>query len=139
MKLHFPAQQTPSDFNYQILNEINPTQSVFLIMDIKHTIKKIRNSFFQWPQQNAFNHPQWPASDMDFVGRGLQVGLFKSHSNPPQINPRLYLTRQCKKLMRNHLADVLDNDMLNLFLNIKEAQGGDGTKFDNAIALLQQT
>ena len=43
--------------------------------------------------------------------------------------------------MRNHLAeDVLDNNMLNLFLNIKEApQGGDGTKFDSAIALLQQT
>ena len=80
MKVHFTAHQTPFDFNYQIRNEINLTHSVFLIMDIKHTIKKIRNSFFfQWPQQNAFNHPQWPASDMDFVGRGLQVGPFESH------------------------------------------------------------
>ena len=34
--------------------------------------------------------------------------------------------------MQNHLTeDVLDNNMLNLFLNIKEAQRGDGTKFDS--------
>ena len=29
--------------------------------------------------------------------------------------------------------------MLNLFLNIKEAQGGDGTKCDGDITLLHQT
>ena len=140
MKLHFPAHQTPSDFNYQIRNEINPTQSVFLIMDIKHTIKKIRNSFFS----SGPNKTRLIILNGQQVTWTLWEEAFKwDRLNPIQIHPKLthaHISLDNASKMRNHLAeDVLDNNMLNLFLNIKEAQGGDGTKFDGAIALLQQT
>ena len=140
MNLHFPANKSPSDFNYQMRSEINPTQTVFIIMDIKHTIKKIRNAVLS----SGKNQTRL----LNLNGRQVTWALWEEafkwdRSNPIQIHPKLshaHIALDNAAKMRNHLAEeVLDNNMLDLFLNLKEAHGNDGTKFDGAIAFLRQT
>ena len=44
VKMHFAANELPASNNFQIVSPVNPTEILFVVMDIKHTLKKIRNN-----------------------------------------------------------------------------------------------
>ena len=44
VKMHFVANQLLASKDFKIVSPVNPTEFIFVVMDIKHTIKKIRNN-----------------------------------------------------------------------------------------------
>ena len=109
-------------------------------MDIKHTIKKIRNSILSsGPSGTRL---------LKFDGHMVVWAQWQDayqwdRRNPLQIHHRLthehvYLDSASK--MRNHLAeDVLDANMLQLFFERAESMGSGGASLSGCIALLKQT
>ena len=137
MKMHFPLNQPPSANNFLFTSPVNPTQQLLMIMDIKHTLKKIRNNILS----------SGPKGTRLLIVEGQQVtwsqweDAYKwDRHNPAQIHNKLthgHIFLDSASKMRNHLAEhVLDENMLQLFLERKESLGDNGIC---CIKLLKQT
>ena len=140
VKMHFIPTELPATQNFRISSPVNPTQSVFIVMDIKHTIKKIRNNILA---SSPTGTRQLRIHDHDVMWSHWQDAYQWDRRNPLQIHnnlkhDHLYLDSASK--MRNRLAeDVLDINMLQLFMERAESMGDRGASLCGCIALRQQT
>ena len=140
VKMHFAPNQTPASNNFQIVSPVNPTEFIFVVMDIKHTIKKIRNNILS---SGPSGTRLLKIDGHMVVWAQWQDAYQWDRRNPLQVHHRLthehvYLDSASK--MRNRLAeDVLDANMLQLFFERAESMGSGGASLSGCIALLEQT
>ena len=130
----------PESFKCQ--SECLFSEMVFL-MDFSHVVKKIRNNISKSGCQekatrnlvlDSGNLVQWQM----FIDcyHWDKNNKFQLHNR--LTNEHVFLTNQSK--MRNHLAeDVLDSEMLNLFIQYQNYLGEKGKILDGVIELLKQT
>lgn len=144
-KILLPDFKTSNPTTCAFRNIFSPKshEMLFFIMDISHTVKKIRNNVSK-------------SGDSEFCKRRLkhkdkfiewshfrQAYLWDISKNPFPVHHRLtqehiFLTSENK--MRNHLAEeVLNSDMLHLMKLYKESLGEAGNKLDATIQLLENT
>jgi len=121
----------------------NVSKKLYFIMDISHTLKKIRNNISK-SGDAAFCKRHLKLKDK-FIkwDHFKQAYLWDISTNPFPVHHKLtqdhiYLTSESK--MRNHLAeDVLNKEMFHLMKLYRESLGDAGSKLDVTIELLQNT
>lgn len=126
-----------------VKNPCNFEEKVAFLMDYSHVVKKIRNNIL------ASGINKGCTRNLKLVsGDPIQWQMFQDcytwdKKNALQIHKRLtnenvYPSQQSK--IRNHLAEeVLDEEMLHLFLEYQSTLGKNGFILNGPIKLLQQT
>lgn len=124
-------------------NPCNFEEPVIFMMDYSHVMKKVRNNIMKsgiktectrnltLPNGNIIQWQMWVDCSKWDESNGLQVHrkLTKEH---------IYPSTQSK--MRNHLAEeVLNEDMLDLFITYQSHLGNKGSVLDGPIQLLKRT
>ncbi len=143
IELHFDNWEHAVKSNFTTTSPFNPDMKVTFIMDYSHVMKKIRNnivksgddkehtklltlpdnSTIEWDNWSDAYH--WDIGNVWKVYRKLTSKHFKLDS---------------ASKMRNHFAEqVLDVNMLNLFMHYKTALGEYGSRLDGTIELIKHT
>ena len=118
------------------------TNMVFMI-DFSHVIKKIKNNVLKSGiHEKSTRNLVLPSGNL--VQWEMFVNCYKwDKSNAFQLHRKLtkeHIFPSNQSKMRNHLAeDVLDSEMLNLFIQYQQYLGENGSVLDGAIDLLKQT
>jgi len=118
-------------------------EKIFFIMDISHTIKKIRNNVSKSGDDPSCKRRLKFNDNFIEWNHFKQAYIWDISTNPFPVHHKLsqehiYLTPDNK--MRNHLAEqVLNEDMLHLMKFYKASQDETGGGLDSTIEFLEQT
>jgi hypothetical protein len=123
-------------------SEVDPNQKVIFMMDYSHGIKKIRNNLIK-SVKGCKSRLLTLLDDTVLVWHWWEDAYKWDKANPVQLHRKLteahiYPTNGEK--MRNHLAEqVLDIDMLRLFVEFQASLGAYGVKLQGVIDMLIHT
>lgn len=133
-----PERQTMT-----VKSPCNFEETVISMMDYSHVMKKVRNNIIKsglkktstrnltLPNDDVIQWQMWTDCYQWDQQNGLQI-------HRRLTNEHIFPSQQCK--MRNHLAEeVLNCDMLHLFLQYQSHLGAKGSVLNGTIQLLRQT
>lgn len=141
--MHFQDPTDAKEKQFTVTNPFYPSQSVTMIMDYSHNMKKLRNNINS-SGNKSFSTRQLTKDDQLIVW-DFWIEAYtwdKQFNTPIRVHQKLtdehiFLNKTSK--MRNHLAEqVLDRDMLNLMLRYQESLIN-GSRLNFTIQLLQHT
>ena len=121
----------------------NFDETVVFMMDYSHMMKKIRNNILKSGiKKESTRNLMLPNDDIIQWQMWIDCYQWDQH-NALQIHRRLtneHIFPPQQSKMRNHLAEeVLNSDMLHLFLQYQSYLGSKGSVLNGAIQLLRQT
>lgn len=120
--MHFTDKEDSKNKNFTTINPYNPSETVTMIMDYSHNIKKIRNNIYASGDHEICTRKLKLKEKYIVWAHWIEAFHWDRIHNPVRVHQRLtndhiFLTKLSK--MRNHLAEeVLDENMLHLMKKI---------------------
>lgn len=145
INMHF--KDNPRSHNFTTMDPYDNTHEIVFMQDIKHTIKKVRNSMYSSREEN-----KWKSAVSErYLLINDQPVLWDMFEAAASLNER-YGIRLHRKLTREHIyldsmakmrnsfaEQVLSDDMLSLVQALKESGEYNGEPLDELIGLLHHT